>query len=177
MTSTERTDKRQEPGFLSFDEAIADARMQQATSPETIPEDTDWHLVITHWVSKINDEKGKQVRTVMRWKVEVGFYTGEFWTLGTSRPYRPIQIDQYDRVVRFPRSRGEITTEGAVRLEEALLTSWRKDYTAALNAYRKKRTQKNRAKLERPRRECPEWLLPDGMTADSIIRTLDKNIR
>lgn len=27
MTSTERTDKRQEQGFLSFDKAIADARM------------------------------------------------------------------------------------------------------------------------------------------------------
>lgn len=33
------------------------------------------------------------------------------------------------------------------------------------------------ATLERLRRECPEWLLPDGMTADFVIMTLDKNIK
>ena len=176
-TSTEKTDKRQEQDFLSFDEAVASAKMQQATSSDVVPGDTDWHPIITPYRSSINDRKRKQTIPVTRWKVEVGFYTGEFWTRGSSRPCGPIQIDLYDRVVWFPRSRGEITTEGAIRLAGALLASWRKDYLAALEAFRKKRTQKNRATLERLRRECPEWLLPDGMTADFVIMTLDKNIK
>ena len=154
--------KKEENAFDTLEQAVQAAKMEQEAPPELIPENDDWHTIITG-------------RRIGRYQIDVGFYTGEFWTLGNTKPEHPVRIYAWDQAVRIRSSRGKtIDMEGTIRLGEAILRQWRKDYIAALSAYRHKPTKEHRQVVEHIERLCPTWLLL-STTAEEIIRRIRKD--
>lgn len=163
-TFTEKTNgqKKEENAFDTLEQAIQAAKMEQEAPPELIPENDDWHTIITD-------------RRIGRYRIDVGFYTGEFWTLGNTKPEHPVRIYAWDQAVRIRSSRGKpIDMECAISMGEAILGQWRKDYIAALSAYRRNPTKEHRQVVEHLERLCPAWLLP-STTAEEIIRRIRKD--
>lgn len=160
--STEKTDGQKKETFDTPEQAVQAARMRREAPPELIPDSDDWHTIIT----------GSRIG---RYRIDVGFYTGEFWTLGNTKPEHPVRIYAWDQAVRIRSSRGKpIDMEGAIRLGEAILGQWREDYIAALSAYRHKPTKEHLQEVEHLERLCPTWLFL-STTAEEIIRRVRKD--
>ena len=165
--STEKTNgqKKEENAFDTLEQAVQAAKMEQEAPPELIPENDDWHTIITD----------RRIGGYRRYRIDVGFYTGEFWTLGNTKPEHPVRIYAWDQAVRIRSSRGKpIDMEFTIQIGEAILGQWRKDYIAALSAYRHKPTKEHRQVVEHLERLCPTWLLL-STTAEEIIRRIRKD--
>lgn len=109
---------------------------EEPTSADEVPKDQDWHSIITARTMKIPGSDGKKHEFLKSFSMEVGFFNGEFWTLGDSKPEEPVVIYGYDKKVRMKSSKGKpITSEGAMRLLEAVMTQAHDDYVKAYAAW------------------------------------------
>lgn len=127
-------DKKKAPEIIL--QVMKENDFEEPTSADAVPNDQDWHSIITARTMKIPGSDGKEHEFLKSFSMEVGFFNGEFWTLGDSKPEKPVVIYGYDKKVRMKSSKGKpITSEGAMKLLEAVMTQAHDNYVKAYAAW------------------------------------------
>lgn len=161
--------------YASVRDAIAGGEIHHFTYPDISPDDTDWHQVIT--LAPKPKRKKDDPPAPDRYQLDTAFFTGQFWSLGTTKPAKPVKIYGYEVDVRMKRSTGPIASdEGALRLAEAVLIQWRKDYIAALVAYGKKPEIAIAMEARKIEHQIPAWLLPSSVTKEQVVESIQKDV-
>lgn len=159
---------------------------KELVSPEVIPADRDWHLIITATQAEIWGSDGK-AHLFMTFHHEVGYYNGYYWTLGNkspadpdkTRPDSPVVIYGYEKAVRMKSSLGKFAEDeaGLMALSEAMLEDARKEYITAYRRYLHHPDSKDAiADLKMAEHGIPMNLLP-GASLDEVLHELQRQAR
>lgn len=122
------------------------------------PEDNDWHLIITAHNSAIMMDDGFRHK-ITTMKAEVGFYNGEYWTLGTENGR--VKVVAWDRTPRMHNSSGDpLTADGTMKLVEAVVGDACQEYMAAYKAYSRRGDINSISRLNAAEAAIPYYLTP-----------------
>lgn len=166
-------------GEKKFPSAIADIIKDFAVpmTPDEIPDDSDWHQIITVKQSILHGDKNDVIFSHPI--CEVGFYDRKIngWTLGRHKPNWYVNILAWDGEVRMKNTndRPIINEEGMIRLMEQVIHDSCECFRVCYREYLKSPSQKNKNNLSIAESGVASWMVP-GKTHEEIIDSLKAEV-